>query len=256
MSYRTAICPPGSTSWIDGEWLAWLRDDRRLLPVAGAPKPVCRLCHGPVNDDWPRCYPCSQEIRPHLSGLLTATYSTADTFEPLVWGVKDNGQRWLERPLGALVDSLLTNHLPHADRRFGTSTLLTVVPAHPQVRGGYDHVRSIVEPYQARPWAKQRLRLDVLRRTRPKRDGRKVDRSLFEVTDPSLVQGHRVAIIDDTFTRGGTLASAAAALIDAGAGRVIGITLGRQLNPTYTLSGPLIASQTAAVYDLGKCTFE
>lgn len=52
-------------------------------------------------------------------------------------------------------------------------------------------------------------------------------RSAFQCKDPSLVAGKRLLLIDDVMTTGATLASAAAALVSAGAARVSALTLAR-----------------------------
>ena len=48
--------------------------------------------------------------------------------------------------------------------------------------------------------------------------------------DAAAVRGRSVLLLDDTWTSGSSLVSAAAALKDAGASYVVGLTLGRQLN--------------------------
>jgi predicted amidophosphoribosyltransferase len=170
--------------------------------------------------------------------------------------LKDNDQRWLVRPLGALLNAVLERHWEHLTGRFGPVDMVAPVPSHPAIRDGYDHVRAIVVPYLDAEWARGRLAFDALVRTRPARDGRHVDQALFAVPDGALVTGRRIALLDDTFTRGATLASAAAALHGAGAASVIGVTIGRQLNLDYTLTPPLHAAQSAEPFDLEVCALE
>ena len=52
-------------------------------------------------------------------------------------------------------------------------------------------------------------------------------RSAFQCRDQSIVTGKRLLLIDDVMTTGATLASAAAALVSAGAARVSALTLAR-----------------------------
>ena len=254
MTYRIAREPAGSSRWSDPDWIEWLHRDGRLVPIAGATHGQCLLCFGAV-EGYPRCYPCNTEIRPHLSGLLAATYSTKSTFEPLVWGVKDNGQRWLLRPLGALLNDVMRRHLVHLETRFDPLDVLVPLPSHSETRDGFDHMREIVAPYAQTPWARGRLRSDALARVQRRREGRTVEPEIF-AADPAIVRGRRIGVIDDTFTRGATLASAAATLSLAGARSVVGITLGRQLNPEYVPSQPLLAAQTRARYDISRCPHE
>ncbi|MET7609838.1 phosphoribosyltransferase [Streptomyces seoulensis] len=70
--------------------------------------------------------------------------------------------------------------------------------------------------------------------------------------DPS-VNGKRVLLLDDTFTSGGTMASAARALREAGAACVIGISFGRQLNANREEARDLIAELPQRSLDLETC---
>jgi ComF family protein len=47
----------------------------------------------------------------------------------------------------------------------------------------------------------------------------------FCVADTSQIEGGTVLLVDDVFTTGSTLSAAAEALLDGGAGRVLGLTL-------------------------------
>lgn len=256
VEFRVATQPAASEDWGDRRWLQWLIDDGRLLTIANVGAHRCQFCYGPVGPDFPRCYPCNREVRPHLAGLFCTSYSTRDGLEPLIWGLKDNEQRWLARPLGSLLNTVLERHWKHLAAAFGPVDMLVPVPSHPTVRSGYDHVRSIVVPYHDSEWARGRLALDVLVRTRADRDGRMIDPTLFAVPDVALVAGQRIALLDDTFTRGATLASAAAALQAAGAAAVIGVTIGRQLNLGYTLTPALHSAQRTEPFDFEVCALE
>ncbi|MGW0934779.1 phosphoribosyltransferase [Streptomyces sp. NPDC002666] len=70
--------------------------------------------------------------------------------------------------------------------------------------------------------------------------------------DPD-VNGKRVLLLDDTFTSGGTMASAARTLRDAGAACVIGISFGRQLNANREEARDLIAELPHRSLDLETC---
>jgi predicted amidophosphoribosyltransferase len=51
--------------------------------------------------------------------------------------------------------------------------------------------------------------------------------AVLVVPDPSLVRGKTVAVFDDVFTAGDTLDAVGRRLLEAGAGRVIGLTMAR-----------------------------
>ena len=59
----------------------------------------------------------------------------------------------------------------------------------------------------------------------------------FTSSPPS---GEHVLLIDDTWTTGGHVQSAAAALKAAGAGRVVAVVLGRHLNASYADTAILV----------------
>lgn len=53
-------------------------------------------------------------------------------------------------------------------------------------------------------------------------------RDLLEIPDPSRVQGKRIVVFDDVFTRGTTLQEVARSLKKAGAIGVVGLVLARE----------------------------
>jgi orotate phosphoribosyltransferase len=66
-----------------------------------------------------------------------------------------------------------------------------------------------------------------------------------------------VLVVDDTFTSGASMASLAYALRQAGAERVVAVTLGRQLNPEWhPESAPVLAEQWDKPFDLATCVLE
>jgi ComF family protein len=81
------------------------------------------------------------------------------------------------------------------------------------------------------------LRTRVLIRTADTRPQAELDRAerlrnvagAFEVRAPRVVQGRRVALVDDVSTTGSTLSACCAALADAGAASVVDVVLARTL---------------------------
>ncbi|WP_432127449.1 phosphoribosyltransferase family protein [Streptomyces sp. bgisy082] len=86
-----------------------------------------------------------------------------------------------------------------------------------------------------------------------KAEGRraKVVDGLFSATP--VVEGKRILLFDDTFTTGGTLASAAHALKAAGAHTVVGISIGRQLSNEWEVSKGLVATLPQRDLTLDSC---
>ncbi len=73
----------------------------------------------------------------------------------------------------------------------------------------------------------------------------------YQVTTP--VAGRRIVLVDDTFTTGGRVQSAASALQRAGATVVAAVVAGRIINPTYGTSEALWAKQRAKAFRFDQC---
>jgi competence protein ComFC len=63
-------------------------------------------------------------------------------------------------------------------------------------------------------------------------------RGVFDVSVPGIIRGRAAVLIDDVMTTGATLSACAAALKQAGATRVLGLTLARATPDFPDLSGP------------------
>ncbi|WP_354671474.1 phosphoribosyltransferase family protein [Streptomyces sp. SRF1] len=80
---------------------------------------------------------------------------------------------------------------------------------------------------------------------------RQITPEAFSATDE--VRGKSVLLLDDTFTSGGTLASAAYALKCQGATRVVGLAFGRQLGYEWGDSRRIIDELPHRTLDLSQC---
>ncbi|MET9510052.1 phosphoribosyltransferase [Streptomyces flavidovirens] len=124
------------------------------------------------------------------------------------------------------------------------------VPSSRQ-RNGINHLDALLSCIQVWPVAWRRDVLVKLR-SQPAADRRQqIVPDLF-AAEPS-VSGKRVLLLDDTFTSGGTMASAARALRDAGAACVVGISFGRQLNANREETRDLISDLPQRSLDLETC---
>ncbi|WP_369272574.1 ComF family protein [Streptomyces sp. R11] len=80
---------------------------------------------------------------------------------------------------------------------------------------------------------------------------RQITSGAFDASE--AVRGKRVLLLDDTFTSGGTIASAAHALKMAGANQVIGLAFGRQLRAEWDDNRDLISELPNRSLDLSEC---
>jgi predicted amidophosphoribosyltransferase len=264
VGYRGLITPPvASGHWTAADWVAWLAAEHLVMPIRGVRPPVCRLCYRPVAADagtagggW--CANCVSVVREQLTGLVPISYSHAGGLESPLRAYKSHGpqHRWLVAPLAALLGAFLDRHGRCIRSRLGPIDACCTVPYHHPGNGR--DFRPLVELVQhssawphGQPW-----RLDLVRKTRPGKLAKQaLDPDAFQAT--ADLTGAGVLVIDDTFTSGTTLASVASALRRAGADRVVGLTLGRQLNPAWHAeSAPVLAEQWERRFDLDWCVLE
>lgn len=117
----------------------------------------------------------------------------------------------------------------------GEFDFLVPIPLHPKRKRkrGFNQAAVLARKLSrliAIPWSESALRR--VRDTAPQvglSDSERLRNlhAAFECEDHALVAGKRLLLIDDVMTTGATLASAAAALVSAGATRVSALTLAR-----------------------------
>jgi predicted amidophosphoribosyltransferase len=238
----------------------WVAQERLAPSVRPVEERVCGLCYGAVaigRDGTPYAYcrPC-QQYREVLDGLVPIAYSAPNGLESALHRYKDfRGYRWLATPLDALLYHFLKQHSSCIQNRFGAIDVMTVVPSHPSTRGGWDAMKALVGAIRTRwPWPWD---LDLLVRTSPATPARgRINPQLFRVATGRAVRDRRVLLVDDTFTSGRTIASAASALKSEGAATVVGLTLGRQLGIDWPPASHLVASLADRELNLGRCVLD
>lgn len=239
---------PVSTGWTSRQWLHWLAEQGVTPSVTPHEQGVCQRCFGPTGrtDDgstWARCFDCQKVYRGVVDGVLPVCFSVQDGLEGAVWRAKHDGtQEWLRVPLASLLHAFLERHYRCVEQRHGQVDIVTVVPSHVSTRGGWDHLKRLHG--SVRPW-RQPWDLDLLVKLRDDRaESRRkaVTPDLFALGPGRDISGSCVLLVDDTYTSGGTLASAAYTLKSAGAATVAAVTLGRQLNRGHLDSQELLAT--------------
>jgi hypothetical protein len=242
MAYTSFSTPtmPANHSVLD--WIKWLRDNDIVHDFLPAPPQTCDLCGKPCNvqDDgtkWPLCFICPS-YTPYLDGLIVASYSLYSGLESLVGTYKDDRDArgrpvtWKRLPLGAILWATLRKHGSCIDRALGPNPIYTWVPSNETARP-FDHLHEIIcsvsGQWEAHPWQEGVVvrNREILR---PSRNS--VSSVAYDVTMD--VSGRGVLLFDDLWTTGASMASSAAALKHAGASTVIGLVLGRQVNPALT----------------------
>jgi hypothetical protein len=235
---------PGTITHRVGRPAAWellrARVRTQAAGLTGPPRPgpgQCVTCRGPSRPGHARCFQCGLHAE-SAPGLL------ADAVVPVACAMKGSGLAqalWryksprggaepAQRALRALLLVFLREHGPCVWRSAGmpAPTHVSVVPSG-RGRPGPHPLAALITPYLARPPA-------TLVTAGPADLGcRELDPGRFRATQP--LPGAAVLLLDDTWTTGATVQSAAVALRTAGARHVAVVVLGRHLNPAGPGSG-------------------
>jgi hypothetical protein len=190
----------------------------------------CPTCLGPAPAGALRCYPCGLHWQCAPGALASAVL-------PVAYAVKGGPHArrlWVyksgrpdapaaRRALAVLLLVVLREHGPCLWRAAGWDTAgpthVAVVPSS-RGRPGPHPLRALAQPYLRLPWAS----LTAV----PGADGgaRELDPGRFTARP---LRGARVLLLDDTWTTGASVQSAAMALRRAGAAGVAAVVLGRHL---------------------------
>lgn len=256
VSYRRFVRPTRE-NWTISQWVTWVESQGFAPSVTSAEVGVCAVCRAPTpigsqGTHFERCFPCNKHYSTVLNGFIPICYSVNDGLEGALWRVKnEESSSWLQLPLASLLWAFLDSHLKCIEDAYGGPFDMGVTVPSSKQRNGINHLDDLLSCVKTWPvvWVQ-----NVLIKTRSESASERRQRivpDLF-VADPS-VNGKRILILDDTFTSGGSMASAAYALREAGAARVVGISFGRQLNSNREEARDLIAELPRRTLDLDTC---
>lgn len=215
--------PTNTQSWLD-----WMATDNVTHDYRPFPENTCGFCGGPA-DGWPQCYHC-RTARQYVDFLLAPSYSLDNGLESLVKRFKDFGNAWTGAPLASLLADVFERHGHCIENYLGVDAIKTWVPSNDAVRT-FDHIEKligIVDSLGQLGWTRDVVvRNREHERPRPGAGGSYLKPEAYQVL--SEVEGRNVLLLDDLWTSGASMVSTAAALKAAGAQRVLGVVLGRQL---------------------------
>lgn len=190
---------------------------------------VCSVCFN-FTRGYERCYACT-----HNAAVLTAvapiSYSVGlEQLHRALMGYKRlTGEvaRRLRVELAAVLWRYLAAHEHCVARAAGVERfeLVTTVPSGEIARDAAHPLRQMVGELIGPTRDRHR---QLLRRSEVEVPKREFSAAKFAPLDG--LDGQTVLLIDDTWTTGASAQSAAAALRDAGAGRVAAVVIGRHLN--------------------------
>ena len=202
-----------------------------LSPRPPAAPDVCSVCLT-FTEGWSTCYPCGHQAR-FADAVLPISYSVA--FGQLHTALQQykrgypSAARQFQIQLAAVLWRFVSLHE-------GASHAASVSPAstssRPSRRAAFNATRTtlfagwVVRSSHTR----ERHRRLLMRSGTPVAE-RAVDPGKFNPT--ADLEGEAVLLIDDTWTTGASVQSAAAALKTAGAGPVGVVVIGRHINDDY-----------------------
>ncbi len=225
-------------------------------PVPAAGPGVCPVCHSGLPARRPLCHSCalttSQVSRPTRLVLPVSLYQAPGPLWQLLRHYKDGppaARGALTVQVAAILGRFTARHLPCLAAAAGGGP--DVVTSVPSTRGG----RPGPHPLQTAVTAVTglaRLHRPLLAPGPGPVGHNQADDTIFRVTAP--LAGERVLLIDDTFTTGARLQSAASALHLAGASAVAAVTVGRVLWPGRNENCRRIWEQaSAARFSFSRC---
>jgi predicted amidophosphoribosyltransferase len=200
-----------------------------FTPVPPAAEGVCNVCHGAPNPGWATCWSCDRTVGqvslPIIRIAPITLYEPMGQMHHVLRKYKD-GPPELQRRFKPRVAALLGRFLQHHASCIGEWDVLTTVPSSKGRTGTHPLAQAVqMVPDLAVAYS------DLLSiGPHPAHHGAASDLG-FTVNAP--VQGRRVLLVDDTFTSGAEVQSAASALQLAGAAIPAAVVIGRYIDPRF-----------------------
>jgi len=213
---------------------------------------VCDVCHGAPGPGFQRCYGCNKTInqvsRPVRLVVPISLYRVGEQLHHVMWNYKngaDDAARLRHRlQVAATIARFLARHknclVAAAGREWN---VVTIVPSTRQRAGSHP----LEQVLRMIPFVHPDVA--TLLTAGPESIGHRKahDQGFVTVTD---VTGKHVLLVDDTFTTGGRVQSAASALQVAGARVVAALAVGRVIRPEFS-------AESQALWDAaGKQAFD
>jgi hypothetical protein len=217
---------------------------------------VCDICHGAPNLGYRRCFSCAesyrQVARPVPIVVPISLYQIGGQLHHVLRGYKDNPYPGVRARFSLIVAALLTRFLARhgncvAKAADAAWELATTVPSGRDRPG----LHPLDQAIQLSPWLRDQCPPVLARGAGDVRHNRAGDRA-FMVTED--VRGRHVLLLDDTFTTGAALQSAASALAVAGAQVVAAVVVGRVIDPGFSAPAHELWSSVETIpFDFERC---
>jgi hypothetical protein len=222
---------------------------------------VCDVCHGPTlqrdeNDYWRTCWNCRSVT---VAGTRTIVpIALVHTSESQLYAslrdykssaLPDAVRREHALLLAATLQRFFRRHRPHIEAAAGAAwNAIQVVPST-RAREGQHPLEAVI--------AMTRLRGELahfLTSTGEPIGHNEPNAGAFAAGEQAA--GRRVLLVDDTFTTGSRVQSAAAALTSAGATVAAAVPIGRVIDTTHPTKQAFWRRQRAIGFDFNTCCLE
>jgi predicted amidophosphoribosyltransferase len=234
-----------------------LRTYTRVLPVGPG---VCDVCHGAPGSGWERCWSCADStagvslpaelvVPISLTELLGQLHHSLRTYKNGAYPQPVRARFQLQ--LSALVTRFLGDHSGCIAQAAGEEwDCLTIVPSS-QGRVGVHPLEQVVTMSS---FLASRYQALLVPGPSPARHNRASD-DAYAVTQD--VAGLRTLLLDDTFTSGARIQSAASTLQLAGAKVIAAVPIGRVIKPEFSAeSAELLERARQVAFDFDECCLE
>ena len=227
-----------------------------LVAVPPVGDGVCDLCHGAPNPGYRCCFSCAETFgqvsHPVATVVPISLYQIGGQLHHVLRGYKDSPDYAVRAQFSLIVAALLTRFLWRHGKCLAAAAgeswdLVTTVPSSRDRTLPHPLDRAI----QLSTWLRSQSR-PVLAKGAGDVRHNQADEGGYVVTQE--VRGRQILLLDDTYTTGASLQSAASALAAAGA-RVVGaVPVGRVINPEFNAQAKsLWGRATAFPFDFERC---
>jgi predicted amidophosphoribosyltransferase len=227
-------------------------------PVPPAGDGICRICHNAPRTGYRYCLSCSrtrQVASPLELVVPISHYRVGEQLHTVLAGYKRSPDEAVRNrhlmQVAATLHRFLRDHGGCIEGAAGSGwDTITIVPSTER-EGQHPLERAVLLGRSAGRQCRSLLvphRPELIQHYQASDEG-------FRVSGD--IEGLRVLLVDDTFTSGATLQSAASTLTRAGATVVAGVVIGRVINPDFdNESAELWERQRAEGFDFDACCLE
>ena len=219
------------------EALGYLRRlEPNLVPISAPSAGICcESCRSGVSDDYIRCFQCNQYGVPDVLPISMSQHNSALHYR--LRRYKDAPSREERREHSVVLAALLKLFLQHHEGCLGgTPDFVVTVPSKKR-----DALTAVV---------KMLPKLNAKRIRALRAAGNATPQ--FELVAPQ-VDGRSVLLLDDTFTRGRSIAAAHRALVAGGAAILGPLVIGRHFHSDYWTSEDLWNCLRNRPWNLDSC---